>query len=195
MQVPELPWFRPTRSSSANRVTPGPLPSSLTFHQLEGLCCAHRRRWAEMALTIGQVAKSTGVAARTIRFYEAVGVLAAPRRSGAGYRQYSDDEVQQLLFIRRARALGLSLRDLKPLLAALDGGVPGRVRPRVRELVRAHLSAVQAQIRELGQLERQLAHVLRRMRRRSRSRTGARCRCLDLENLTPVAGRRDRRPR
>src|SRR5262245_42700426 len=104
MQVPELPWFRPTRSSSANRVTPGPLPSSLTFHQLEGLCCAHRRRWAEMALTIGQVAKSTGVAARTIRFYEAVGVLAAPRRTGAGYRQYSDDEVQQLLFIRRARA-------------------------------------------------------------------------------------------
>ena len=148
-----------------------------------------------MALTIGQVAKSTGVAARTIRFYEAAGVLAAPRRTGAGYRQYSEDGVQQLLFVRRARALGLSLRDLKPLLAALNGGVPGPARPRVRELVRAHLSAVQAQIRELGQLESQLAHVLRRMQRRSGPRTGGRCRCLDLDEPSAVTRRRGARPR
>jgi DNA-binding transcriptional MerR regulator len=148
-----------------------------------------------MALTIGQVAKSTGVAARTIRFYEAAGVLAAPRRTVAGYRQYSTDEVQQLLFIRRARALGLSLRDLKPLLAALDGGVPGPVRPRVRKLVRAHLSAVQAQIRELGHLERQLAQVLRRMQTRSGPRAGGRCRCLDLDERPAMSGRRDTRPR
>ncbi len=141
-----------------------------------------------MALTIGQVAKSTGVAARTIRFYEAAGVLAAPRRTGAGYRQYSEDGVQQLLFVRRARALGLSLRDLKTLLAALDGGVSGPVRPRVREVVRAHLSAVQAQIRELGQLERQLAHVLRRMRTRSGPRPGGRCRCLDLDDAARARG-------
>ena len=148
-----------------------------------------------MALSIGQVAKSTGVAARTIRFYEAAGVLTAARRTAAGYRQYSEEGVQQLLFIRRARALGLSLRDLKPLLAALDGGVPGPVRPRVRELVRAHLSAVQAQIAELGQLERQLAHVLRRMQRRSGPRTGGRCRCLDLDEPSALAGRRGARAR
>jgi DNA-binding transcriptional MerR regulator len=148
-----------------------------------------------MALTIGQVAKSAGVAARTIRFYEAAGVLAAPRRTGAGYRQYSEDDVQQLLFIRRARALGLSLRDLKSLLAALDGGLPGPVRPRVRELVRAHLSAVQTQIRELGQLERQLADVLSRMRTRSGPRPGGRCRCLDLDEPPALAGRRGARPR
>jgi DNA-binding transcriptional MerR regulator len=144
-----------------------------------------------MALTIGQVAKSTGVAARTIRFYEGAGVLAAPRRTGAGYRQYLEDGVQQLLFVRRARALGLSLRDLKTLMAALDGGVSGPVRPRVRELVRAHLSAVQAQIRELAQLERQLAHVLRRMRTRSGRRAGGRCRCLDPEEPRALTGRRD----
>ena len=148
-----------------------------------------------MALTIGQVAKATGIAARTIRFYETAGVLAAARRTAAGYRQYSEQEVQQLLFIRRARALGLSLRDLKSLLAALDGGVPGPVSPRIRELVRAHLSAVQAQIRELGHLERQLAHVVRRMRRRSRPRRGERCRCLDLDEPSAHAGRRGARPR
>ena len=148
-----------------------------------------------MALTIGQVAKSTGVAARTIRFYEAAGVLAAPRRTGAGYRQYSEDGVQQLLFIRRARALGLSLRDLKTLMAALDGGVRGLMRPRVRELVRAHRSAVQVQIRELRQLERQLERVLRRMPARSGARPRGRCRCLDVDGPPALAGHRDARPR
>ena len=148
-----------------------------------------------MALTIGQVAKSTGVAAKTIRFYEAAGVLAAPCRTGAGYRQYSEDGVQQLLFIRRARALGLSLRDLKTLMAALDGGVPGPVRPRVRELVRAHRSAVQVQIRELRQLERQLELVLRRIPARSGARPRGRCRCLDVDAPPALAGRRDARQR
>jgi DNA-binding transcriptional MerR regulator len=166
----------------------------LTFQQLEGLCCA-QQGGEGMALTIGQVAKSTGVAARTIRFYEDAGVLAAPRRSGAGYRQYSENGVQQLLFIRRARALGLSLRDLKTLMAALDGPVSGPVRPRVRQLVRAHLAAVQSQIRDLTQLERQLAHVLRRIRTRSGRRSGGRCRCLDLEDPQALAGRRDVGPR
>jgi DNA-binding transcriptional MerR regulator len=146
-------------------------------------------------LTIGQVAKSTGVAARTIRFYEAAGVLPAAGRTAAGFRQYSEDEVQRLLFIRRARALGLSLRNLKALLAALDGGVPGPVRARVRELVREHLSAVQMQIRELGHLERQLAHVLRRMETRAGPRPEGRCRCLDLDEPPQHAGRRVARPR
>ena len=148
-----------------------------------------------MALTIGQVARSTGVAARTIRFYEAAGVLAPPGRTGAGYRQYSEDGVRQLLFIRRARALGLPLRDLKALVVALEGGAPGRVRPRVRELVRAHLSNVHRQIRELRQLERQLEQVLRQVRGRSGARPRGRCRCLELDEPPARAGRRDARPR
>jgi MerR family transcriptional regulator, copper efflux regulator len=105
-----------------------------------------------MTLTIGQAAKSTGVAARTIRFYEAVGVLPAAIRTAAGYRQYTDNSLQQLLFIPRARALGLSLRQLRALMAALDGESRGPVRPRVREVVRAHLATVQRQISELRML-------------------------------------------
>lgn len=132
-----------------------------------------------MALTIGQAAKRTGVAARTIRFYEGAGVMPAPGRSAAGYRQYSDDGVQQLLFIRRARALGLRLPQLRALTSALRDGPRGSVRTRVREVVRAHLSTVRAQLRELELLERHLATVLRRMRSRSRSRAAGRCRCLD----------------
>ena len=71
----------------------------------------------ERPLTIGQLAHATGVPAKTIRYYEQVGVLPAPRRSTAGYRQYSRHAVHRLLFMRRARALGLSLATLKTLTA------------------------------------------------------------------------------
>ena len=146
-------------------------------------------------LTIGQVAKSTGIGAKTIRFYEAAGVLPAPTRTVSGYRQYTAEGVQQLLFVRRARALGLSLHHLKTLLAALDGGVRGPVRPRVREVVRAHLSAVQGQILDLRALERQLEQVLRRMQAPSRTRPTGRCRCLELDDALARPGRHDARGR
>ena len=59
------------------------------------------------ALTIGQLAQATGVSARTIRYYEEVGVLPRPGRTTAGYRQYAQQGVHRLRFIRRARAPGL----------------------------------------------------------------------------------------
>lgn len=143
-----------------------------------------------MALTIGQIAKSTGVAARTIRFYEAAGVLPAPRRTMSGYRQSTMDAVQQLVFVRRARALGLSLRHLRSLLAALDGGAHGPVRPRVRKVVRAHLLTVQEQLRDLRVLEQQLEQVLRRMQAPPRTRAARPCRCLELDDASGRPGRR-----
>lgn len=137
-----------------------------------------------MALTVGQVAKAAGVAAKTIRYYEQVGVLPPPSRTAAGYRQYGDQAVQQLMFIRRARALGLSLHHLKTLTAALDGGRPrAAMRPHLLEAVQAHLSAVQQQISELVLLQRQLEHVLRRLQTPSRVRSAGGCGCLELEEL------------
>lgn len=147
-----------------------------------------------MALTIGQVAKSTGIAARTIRFYETAGVLRPPGRSPSGYRQYTSEGVRQLLFVRRARVLGLSLPHLKSLLAALDDG-RGPARPRVREVVRAHLAAVQGQIRDLRALEGQLVTVLHRMAMPSRARLAGGCRCLELDARPAQRGRRDARRR
>lgn len=63
-------------------------------------------------LTIGQLAKTSGVGTRTIRYYEQVGVLPPAKRTPAGYRQYEQRAVERLLFVRRARALGLPLRRL-----------------------------------------------------------------------------------
>ena len=55
------------------------------------------------SLTIGQVAKTSGVAAKTIRYYEEIGVLPTPRRTTSGYRLYDQTGVERLRFIRRAR--------------------------------------------------------------------------------------------
>ena len=62
----------------------------------------------ERPLTVSQLACATGMSAKTIRYYEQIGVLPAPRRSAAGYRQYSRHDVHRLLFMRRTRTLGLS---------------------------------------------------------------------------------------
>jgi DNA-binding transcriptional MerR regulator len=77
------------------------------------------------ALTIGQLAKATGVASKTIRYYEQIGVLPTPSRSAARYRQYDQSGVQRLRFIRRARSLRVPLREIKTLVTALEEGRPG----------------------------------------------------------------------
>lgn len=105
-----------------------------------------------MVVTIGQAAKATGVAAKTIRYYEEIGVLPMPSRTDAGYRQYTEQGVQQLQFIRRARALGLPLHRLKALAALNDGGPRTSMRPRLLEVVRAHLATVRQRMRELARL-------------------------------------------
>ena len=129
------------------------------------------------ALTIGQLAQTTGVPAKTIRYYEAVGVLPAPGRSRSGYRLYTERGVDRLLFVRRARALGLSLQQLQTLAAALDGR--GAVRPQLMKLVRAQLTAVQHRQAELQLLEAELGRLLRRLRAPGRKDHAAGCTCLE----------------
>jgi MerR family mercuric resistance operon transcriptional regulator len=130
-------------------------------------------------LTIGWLARATGVSARTIRYYEQVGVLPRPARTAAGYRQYTEQGVERVLFVHRARVLGLSLRQVKALGAALDGPRAG-LRPRLRELVLGQLAAVGQRVDELGRLQEQLEEVLRRLQAPSRRGGKAgRCPCLD----------------
>jgi DNA-binding transcriptional MerR regulator len=133
----------------------------------------------ERPLTVSQLARATGVPAKTIRYYEQVGVLPVPRRSAAGYRQYSRRDVHRLLFIRRARALGLSLAKLKVLTAELDSGECLTMRPRLQALVTEQLHSVQQQIAEFHILERQLLQVLHRLQTTAPAPHADGCRCLD----------------
>lgn len=137
-------------------------------------------------LTIGQFSRAGGVPANTIRYYEEVGVLPPPRRSAAGYRLYGQEGVGRLRFIRRARALGLSLQRLKALSAVLDGRPRRALRPQLRALVREHLGAVRQQIAELQLLEEELQLVMHRLLTAQPSEHTEGCRCLELEDgLSP----------
>src|SRR5262249_37136775 len=133
----------------------------------------------ERPLTVGQLARATGVPAKTIRYYEQVGVLPVPHRSATGYRQYSRHDVHRLLFIRRARALGLSLTNLKALTAELDNGEVLAMRPRLHALVTEQLRTVQQQSAEFQLLVRQLAQVLHRLQTDAHAPHADGCRCLD----------------
>ena len=133
-------------------------------------------------LTIGQLAKTSGVGARTIRYYEQVGVLPPAKRTPAGYRQYEQLAVERLLFVRRARALGLPLRHLEKLCATLDGRPRQALRPRLLEFVREQLSAVQQQMDELELLKRQLEQAVDRLLTSPGPGAGGGCRCLEVEN-------------
>ena len=68
-------------------------------------------------MTIGQLARSAGVGIETVRFYERQGLLEEPTRKASGYRQYSDEVVARLRFIRRAKQLGFSLKEIGELIA------------------------------------------------------------------------------
>ncbi len=68
-------------------------------------------------LTIGQLANKAGVNIDTIRYYEKQGLIPKPSRRESGYRQYSEDSVKRILFIKRAKELGFSLKEISELLS------------------------------------------------------------------------------
>ena len=70
----------------------------------------------QVVMRIGEVARHADVNVQTLRFYERHGLLPAARRQPSGYRQYSADTVRLVRFIKRAKELGFSLRDVKELI-------------------------------------------------------------------------------
>ena len=94
--------------------------------QLEGqvsdgmLKIALVHREGSMEMRIGELARTTGFSTKTIRYYEAVGVLPAPRRSASGYRLYGGGGRDRLEFVRKAKRLGLSLEEIKGILQVHD---------------------------------------------------------------------------
>ena len=101
-------------------------------------------------LRIGEVARRSGVSVQAIRFYEREGLLPEPARRPSGYREYTGDAVRRLRFIRRAKDLGFSLREIRELLALRvePGATCGTVQARVREKV----ARVEAKIAELERI-------------------------------------------
>jgi len=93
---------------------------------------------------IGELAAEFGLNPKTIRYYEAIGLLPAPRRSAAGYRQYGDAARDRLRFVAKSKAIGLSLREIGEILALRDGGAEPC--PHVRHLLDRKLEAVEERL-------------------------------------------------
>src|SRR2546429_2273492 len=74
---------------------------------------------AELRLTIGQLARLSGIKAKTIRYYEEIGLLPPAQRRESGYRCYGEQDVNRLMLLRRIRLLGVPLAEIKPLLSGV----------------------------------------------------------------------------
>lgn len=111
-------------------------------------------------LAIGALSQRTGSRVETIRYYEHVGLLPRPPRSPGGYRQYGREHLDRLAFIRRARALGFSIDEVRRLLRLADE----RRRPcaEARAVAAAHLTDVRAKIADLRRMERVLRETVAR---------------------------------
>ena len=109
-------------------------------------------------LSIGEVARLTGIDPRTIRFYEAAGVLPAPPRLPNGYRAFRAEDVSRLRFIAGARRLGFTLPEVAEILAARERGEPPCAR--VLQAVESRLREVAARMAELRRLKSQLQGLI-----------------------------------
>lgn len=143
---------------------------------------------AGKTLKIGELAARAGVSAKTIRFYEGAGVLPPPARGANGYRLYPADAVDMLGFVKQAQGLGLTLAEIKEIVAIRQGGRPpcGHVYRLLQEKSR--------------ELDRKLSHlvVLRRRIRQSLAAWGRRparraavCHHIEAETM-PARARRSR---
>ena len=110
-------------------------------------------------LTRGQVAAFSGFDRETVRFYEQRGLLADPPRSAAGYRQYSEEDVSRLYFIKRAKELGFSLKEVADLLSLQ--GRPDVSRAEVRRQAEAKLADIEEKIRDLTRMKAALLQLSR----------------------------------
>ena len=105
-------------------------------------------------MNIGEAAKASGVSTKMIRHYESIGLIDAARRTDAGYRLYSERDVQVLQFIHRSRTLGFSLEQIRTLLALWQD--KQRASKDVRAMARQHIDELDRKIADMQAMRRTL---------------------------------------
>lgn len=112
------------------------------------------------AFEIGVLAERTGCSVDTIRYYERIALLPPVPRTRGGHRLYTDAHSRRITFIRRSRELGLSLKQIRDLIAGIDGNAYAC--SDARRLLEQRAARIRARIEELEVLERDLRAMLRR---------------------------------
>jgi DNA-binding transcriptional MerR regulator len=114
-------------------------------------------------LRVAELAAHAGVAASTVRFYERAGLLSPARRAVNGYRIFDESALEELAFIQRAKAIGMSLEDIANLVAVWPSGSCQSLQAQMRVHLAGQISAVREQRAGLDAFERQLQTVLGRL--------------------------------
>jgi DNA-binding transcriptional MerR regulator len=128
-------------------------------------------------MRIGQLASLAGATPDTLRYYERLGLLPRPTRTNGGYRLYEPAALERIALIRKAHALGLTLREVREVLEIASGGRDPCAH--VRALLERRLGEIQARIADLRSLERTLGKVLAEAQHSPPNRT---CVCKIIES-------------
>ena len=108
-------------------------------------------------MNIGTAARQTGLPAKTIRYYEEIGLI-SPERQDNGYRDYGDEHIHKLRFLRRARSLGFGIEDCRQLLSLYEDR--GRASADVKLLAKQRITEIDAKLEELSSLRDTLARLV-----------------------------------
>ena len=109
-------------------------------------------------MNIGDIAKRTGLPAKTIRYYEEIG-LVTPHREANGYRVFDDKDTHRLTFLARARALGFPIEECRTLLALYKDD--SRASADVKRIAQDHLAQIEDKIQQLQSMRDTLTHLVR----------------------------------
>ena len=108
-------------------------------------------------MNIGDVSKATGISAKMIRYYEETGLIRAPLRTYSGYRVYAENDIQTLRFVRRARDLGFTVKQIDdPLTLWRDRS---RASADVKQIAMGHMAELEKKMRELNEMKETLRHL------------------------------------
>ncbi len=110
------------------------------------------------SLTIGQLAKKAQVNVETVRYYERRGLIPKPPRRNSGYRQYSQDIVARIQFIKRAQELGFTLKEISELLSLRVD--PGTTCADVKRRAEAKIADIEEKIRTLQSIKKAIAKLV-----------------------------------
>ena len=133
-------------------------------------------------MTIGEVARTAGVATPTLRYYEQEGLLSPTTRSRAGYRLYNEQAIEQLRFIRSAQTVGFTLCDIRAL-GRLEGESGTSCKTKVRRLLEQRLAQVNEKVKDLERVQQALGQALDRCQRSNGE-------CNVLKEIRPVKKKR-----
>lgn len=127
------------------------------------------------SFTVGQLAKRTDINIETVRYYEKRGLLPEPMRSESSYRQYTENDVARIMFIKRSKDLGFTLKEISELLSLkIDDETTCRD---IREFSSNKIAEVEEKIEDLKNIKKKLEELVIKCKRNDTSKNG--CPILD----------------